>query len=84
MSDMNQAPNQNQSDKLRHPRGLWVLFITEMWERFSYYGSPLAKALPGARCSDPSPDRVEALAHCARRTHGRSDRSDRLAPALIR
>jgi proton-dependent oligopeptide transporter, POT family len=20
------------------PRGLWVLFITEMWERFSYYG----------------------------------------------
>jgi len=22
----------------RHPPGLWVLFITEMWERFSYYG----------------------------------------------
>lgn len=21
-----------------HPRGLWVLFVTEMWERFSYYG----------------------------------------------
>jgi POT family proton-dependent oligopeptide transporter len=21
-----------------HPQGLWVLFITEMWERFSYYG----------------------------------------------
>ena len=21
-----------------HPKGLWVLFITEMWERFSYYG----------------------------------------------
>ncbi len=21
-----------------HPAGLWVLFITEMWERFSYYG----------------------------------------------
>jgi hypothetical protein len=21
-----------------HPTGLWVLFITEMWERFSYYG----------------------------------------------
>jgi proton-dependent oligopeptide transporter, POT family len=20
------------------PRGLWVLFVTEMWERFSYYG----------------------------------------------
>ncbi len=22
----------------RQPTGLWVLFITEMWERFSYYG----------------------------------------------
>lgn len=21
-----------------HPRGLMVLFFTEMWERFSYYG----------------------------------------------
>ncbi len=21
-----------------HPGGLWVLFVTEMWERFSYYG----------------------------------------------
>lgn len=21
-----------------HPKGLWALFITEMWERFSYYG----------------------------------------------
>ena len=25
-------------EKTMHPRGLWVLFITEMWERFSYYG----------------------------------------------
>ena len=24
--------------KLRHPAGLRVLFLTEMWERFSYYG----------------------------------------------
>ncbi len=38
MSDTNQAPHQDESGKLRHPRGLWVLFITEMWERFSYYG----------------------------------------------
>lgn len=22
----------------KHPQGLWVLFFTEMWERFSYYG----------------------------------------------
>ena len=21
-----------------HPKGLYVLFFTEMWERFSYYG----------------------------------------------
>ena len=24
--------------KSRHPRSLYVLFFTEMWERFSYYG----------------------------------------------
>ncbi len=24
--------------KLSHPRGLYVLFMAEMWERFSYYG----------------------------------------------
>ena len=23
---------------MNHPKGLWVLFIAEMWERFSYYG----------------------------------------------
>lgn len=26
------------SDVFGHPRGLWTLFMTEMWERFSYYG----------------------------------------------
>lgn len=25
-------------EKSSHPKGLYVLFITEMWERFSYYG----------------------------------------------
>ncbi len=29
---MNQAPA-----KARHPKSLWVLFLTEMWERFAYY-----------------------------------------------
>ncbi|TWU42821.1 peptide MFS transporter [Novipirellula artificiosorum] len=29
------APDELQ---LKQPPGLWVLFITEMWERFSYYG----------------------------------------------
>ena len=23
---------------MRHPRGLFILFFAEMWERFSYYG----------------------------------------------
>ena len=23
---------------LKHPKGLYLLFVTEMWERFSYYG----------------------------------------------
>ncbi len=23
---------------LGHPRGLWLLFFVEMWERFSFYG----------------------------------------------
>ena len=27
-----------QSVKLKHPKGLWVLFGTEMWERFNFYG----------------------------------------------
>ena len=28
----------NATDILGHPRGLFVCFATEMWERFSYYG----------------------------------------------
>ncbi|MEY2971737.1 MAG: Di-/tripeptide transporter, partial [Bacteroidota bacterium] len=26
------------TEKMTHPRGLYTLFFTEMWERFSYYG----------------------------------------------
>ncbi len=26
------------SNKQGHPKGLYLLCITEMWERFSYYG----------------------------------------------
>lgn len=29
---------QNQNGKIKHPPGLYILFFTEMWERFSYYG----------------------------------------------
>ena len=28
----------NQKTLFDHPSGLFVLFFTEMWERFSYYG----------------------------------------------
>jgi POT family proton-dependent oligopeptide transporter len=32
------APAKSQKTILGHPTGLFVLFFTEMWERFSYYG----------------------------------------------
>lgn len=28
----------NRDAPVAHPKGLYVLFMTEMWERFSYYG----------------------------------------------
>ena len=28
----------HQKELFGHPIGLYVLFFTEMWERFSYYG----------------------------------------------
>ncbi len=34
----NTAPPVNQKELFGHPVGLYVLFFTEMWERFSYYG----------------------------------------------
>ncbi len=30
--------NQTTTTQKGHPKGLYVLFVTEMWERFSYYG----------------------------------------------
>lgn len=30
--------SQNQATSKGHPKGLYLLFFTEMWERFSYYG----------------------------------------------
>ena len=32
------ATHVGQKDLFGHPRGLATLFMTEMWERFSYYG----------------------------------------------
>lgn len=36
--------------KLRHPKGLYVLFLTEMWERFSYYGMRAMFVLYMVKC----------------------------------
>ena len=36
MTDSNMLANQKKF--LGHPVGLYILFLTEMWERFSYYG----------------------------------------------
>jgi POT family proton-dependent oligopeptide transporter len=38
MSGTNPMGPEQEGRRPRQPRGLWVLFITEMWERFSYYG----------------------------------------------
>ncbi len=40
MTDTNATPSTGSADTsfFGHPRGLAILFLTEMWERFSYYG----------------------------------------------
>lgn len=38
MSTVNEMTNSDQMQQSGHPKGLYVLFVTEMWERFSYYG----------------------------------------------
>jgi POT family proton-dependent oligopeptide transporter len=35
---INQIIMSNSTSQQGHPRGLYLLFFTEMWERFSYYG----------------------------------------------
>ena len=37
-SPQTQTPPLNEKTILGHPRGLVILFLTEMWERFSFYG----------------------------------------------
>ena len=38
MSNQTALPSDNQKELFGHPIGLYVLFFTEMWERFSFYG----------------------------------------------
>jgi len=35
---MNDPSTESQETFLGHPKGLYILFFTEMWERYSYYG----------------------------------------------
>ena len=35
---MSHGPEYPAGTFLGHPKGLYLLFVTEMWERFSYYG----------------------------------------------
>jgi len=35
---MNHVAKSDSSELFGHPKGLYILFFTEMWERFSYYG----------------------------------------------
>ena len=35
---MSQDLNIPQGTLFGHPKGLYLLFVTEMWERFSFYG----------------------------------------------
>lgn len=36
--NVHNAHNMEESTFLGHPKGLFILFLTEMWERFSFYG----------------------------------------------
>ena len=38
LSEQRFDPVRDDRSLLGHPRGLGLLFVTEMWERFSYYG----------------------------------------------
>jgi POT family proton-dependent oligopeptide transporter len=38
MSDPAEVTITSKNELFGHPKGLYVLFLTEMWERFSYYG----------------------------------------------
>jgi POT family proton-dependent oligopeptide transporter len=38
MTDVPASESHPRAELFGHPRGLWTLFMTEMWERFSYYG----------------------------------------------
>lgn len=38
LNPINMATAENRAQLLGHPVGLFILFLVEMWERFSYYG----------------------------------------------
>ena len=50
---MSQDLNIPAGNFLGHPKGLYVLFVTEMWERFSYYGMRALLVLYAAAATQP-------------------------------
>lgn len=57
MSDVSQPPATTDSGTLfGHPRGLFLLFCVEMWERFSYYGMRALLVLYLIAAVNPQPD----------------------------
>lgn len=50
------APDLSTKTWLGHPRGLFLLFFVEMWERFSYYGMRALLVLYLVESTNPAPD----------------------------
>ncbi len=51
------VPESNGDTLLGHPRGLFLLFCVEMWERFSYYGMRALLVLYLVKSMSPEPDK---------------------------
>ena len=58
---MNAAASKSQDTIFGHPKGLMVLFFTEMWERFSYYGMRALLILYMTKYLILDPDKASAV-----------------------
>src|SRR5215471_20249743 len=50
------SPAPSRATILGHPAGLFLLFLVEMWERFSYYGMRGLLVLYLVQSASPAPD----------------------------
>ncbi len=55
-TEMTPAVRSNTETLFGHPRGLFLLFCVEMWERFSYYGMRALLVLYLIASANPTPD----------------------------